>query len=320
MPPLGFPPFGQDLAVTGGNVPFGTRRKVTAPLTGVQFSWWHALVLGVVQGATEFLPVSSSGHLVLVQGLLGLELPGITFEVTVHLGTLLAVLAVYRREIVQMAVAVWEGLGPALSSGRGRREFWRNPHSRWFLLILIGSVPAALIGLLWRRRLAGLFTSLTSVAVGWLVTGLLLVAAHWTLTRRKRAQGGPAMVEMDAGRALWVGLFQGLALVPGISRSGSTVTAALLAGGDATAAARFSFLLAIPAIGGAALLDVADVLGGNAPQLPVGPLLVGFVAAAASGYAAIRWLLSLLAAGRLLPFALYCWVLALMTLLLPLAA
>ncbi|HLS88096.1 MAG TPA: undecaprenyl-diphosphate phosphatase [Sphingobacteriaceae bacterium] len=289
-------------------------------MTGSEFSWWHALILGVVQGATEFLPVSSSGHLVLVQSLLGLELPGITFEVTVHLGTLLAVLAVYRREIWQMAVAVAAGAGPALTGPRGRREFWRNPHSRLFLLVLIGSVPAALLGLLGRRQLALLFTSLNWVAVGWLVTGVLLLLAHRTLSRRQVPAGAPPAADLDGGRALWVGLFQGLALVPGISRSGSTVTAALLAGVEAAAAARFSFLLAIPAIAGAALLDGVDVLTGNAPSLPAGPLLVGFAAAAASGYLAIRWLLSLLAAGRLLPFALYCWVLALITLLVPLGA
>src|SRR5690606_39352487 len=97
---------------------------------GSEFAWWHALIFGVVQGATAFLPVSSSGHLVLVQSLLGLELPGITFEVTVHLGTLLAVLAAYRREIWQMAVAVAAGAGPALTGPRGRRGFWRYPQDR----------------------------------------------------------------------------------------------------------------------------------------------------------------------------------------------
>lgn len=238
----------------------------------------EAAVLGLVQGLTEFLPISSSGHLVLAQHLLGLKEPQLFFDVMVHLGTLIAVLAAFRQDIADLL--------------RGR-----DPGT--LLAIAIGSVPTAIIGLALKRAVEMAMTSVYLVAGMLAVTGLVLIAS----SRLSRGSEG----RVDPLKALGIGVAQGLAVMPGISRSGLTISAGMLIGIRPDEAARFSFLLAIPAILGASALEAKDA---TASGLPLSSLLVGTSAALASGYAAIKLLISSLRRGRFQLFGYYCLLIA----------
>ncbi|MBX5465834.1 MAG: undecaprenyl-diphosphate phosphatase [Clostridia bacterium] len=258
---------------------------------------WEALVLGLVQGLTEFLPVSSSGHLTLVQHLMGLRGQGsLAFDVLLHLGTFLAVLLYFARDVAALVAGFFGGLAALPARRKTWTTLWREADFRTAVLILVGSVPSGLMGLLLQPFFESLYDSLVAVAVGWLITAVLL----WQVDRlghRGRRAG-----ESGAGAALWTGFMQGVAIAPGISRSGATVAGALMAGMGRYEAARFSFLLALPAILGAALVELRHV-GGFAGSAP---LAAGFAAATLSGMVAIRWLIQALTRGSLKPFALYC--------------
>lgn len=264
---------------------------------------WKAVVLGLVQGLTEFLPVSSSGHLLLFEHLLGFNPPGITFEIVAHLGTLLAVLVVYREDLA----ALVRGALDLLRRGGRALDAWS---SRWALLLLVGTAPAAVVALGFSEAIDRVFDHPHLLGLEFIVTGTLLwLAQRWGTRARGVGEEG-----FGARHALVMGLFQALAILPGVSRSGSTVAGGLLAGVRPDTAARFSFLLVVPAIAGAALLDLLDgSLAGEA--VPAVALAVAFVTSAVSGYAAIRYFLRALARGRLMPFAVYTWALGALVLL-----
>ncbi|MBW3533843.1 MAG: undecaprenyl-diphosphate phosphatase [Gemmatimonadetes bacterium] len=248
-------------------------------------SWWESIVLGFIQGATEFLPVSSSGHLVIGQALLGLSIPGVFFEVAVHVATLLSVLVVYRAR-------VW-GLVHGCCVRRDR-ESWG-----YVGLLALATVPAGLVGVLWKDDVEALFDS--PAVVGWalLVTGALLFSTRWALRKAEREH-------LTMRIALAIGVAQAFALIPGISRSGSTVVAALWLGVAPVEAAAFSFLMSIPAIGGAAVLSVPDLLTGG-PGVSTTALALGAVAAAVTGVLAIRTFVVMLKNRSFPAFAWYCW-------------
>ena len=251
----------------------------------------QAIILGLVQGTTEFIPVSSSGHLVLVPWLLGWESPGLVFDTVVHLGTLVAVLAYFWRD--------WLGLISAWLRGLVRWD-WRDPQARLMWLLIVGSLPAAVIGYLLEHFFESLFGKPAWVSVFLLVTaGLLALSERWGEQNRE-------MSSLRWRDALVIGLAQTAAMAPGISRSGATLAAGLLCGMRRTAAARFSFLLATPVIFGAGLLQLVDLFSSPDPLTQVPGLFAGFVAAAASGYLCIWGLLRYLQRGRLYPFAIYC--------------
>jgi undecaprenyl-diphosphatase len=243
-----------------------------------------ALLLGVVQGLTEFLPVSSSGHLVLAQSLLGVHLPGVVFETVLHVATLCAVLWVYRSKVA------------ALTRGLLQRE---APAVRYVLMLALASVPAGVVGLLGRDFFESVFETPVAAAAFLLVTGALV----WTL---RRTVPEARDEEPDAGQSLWAGVAQALAILPGISRSGSTVAAGVWRGVDPVRMAEFSFLMSVPAIGGAALLEL-DGLSAAAAGAGAGALAVGFAAAAVAGVAAIRLFVRTLEARAFHHFAWYCW-------------
>jgi undecaprenyl-diphosphatase len=247
-------------------------------------SWWEALVLGVVQGATEFLPVSSSGHLVVTQALLGVSVPGVLFEVAVHVATLLSIVLVYRARVGGLAVGVLRRDGDA----------WR-----YVGLLALATLPAAVLGLAFEAPLEALFERPWVPGVGFLVTGALLWSSRRALARDPSRSPG-------AREAFLIGLAQALALVPGISRSGSTVVMGLWLGVEAREAAAFSFLMALPAIAGAAVLQVPDLLEGP-PAVGGEALLVGGVAAALTGVLAIWIFVALLARRTFHHFAYYVW-------------
>ncbi len=251
-------------------------------------STWHAVLLGVLQGLTEFLPVSSSGHLVLAQHFLDVAAPGLTLEVLVHLGTLVAVVAVFWPQLIALLTGA-VGLRGA-EEVRTQRRLLRN--------LLIGTVPAAIFGILGADLLAVAFDSPRLTAWALVVTGCVLFASR--RTRQRTCLG-----EMDAWEALGIGVAQAFALVPGLSRSGLTIAAGMALGLSGRDAARFSFLLAIPAISGACLLDVLRLEGNLVPGA-----LWAVASAAVAGYLAIRWLLVVVRSRGLRPFAWYCWVVA----------
>lgn len=261
----------------------------------------RALFLGAVQGLTEFIPVSSSGHLVLVPFLLGWgrvegdPLLGISFNVAVHVGTALAVVIYFRRDLAGILVGV-----ARTAVGAGREE--DRAMGRLALLLAVGSVPAGLAGILLEGFFEDLFETPPIAAALLLATAVLLLGGE-ALYRR---QEGPRRGIEDLGvvDALTIGLFQALAIAPGISRSGATIVAGIGRRLSRDAAARFSFLLALPAIAGAGILQIPDFPPGTDWALVIGATAVS----AAFGFAAIAFLLRYLRTRDLRPFAYYCVV------------
>ncbi len=252
-------------------------------------SFLHAMVLGLLQGLTEFLPVSSSGHLVIAQHLLpGFDQPGVLFDVLLHGGTMAAVVVYFWRDCRNLATACFVQHDEA------------HQYRHLLRLLVIGSIPAAIVGLSFKEFFIGAFDNLLLVSSMLMVTGCLLY-----LSERFRKNG------RDAGRlrvrdALIAGVAQAGAIMPGISRSGSTISALLFQGVSGETAARFSFLMAVPAVLGAALLSLSDLQAVRSADIPV--YAVGTCMAFVSGLASIHLLLGVVRRRRLYAFALYCWV------------
>ena len=243
---------------------------------------WHALVLGVVQGLTEFLPISSTAHLKVVPEVLGWGDPGVAFTAVIQLGSIVAVLAYFRRDLQE----VFSGIGRAFRHGQ-----WSDPSARLGVAIALGTVPILLAGLAMKILVPDYETSglrsMASIGVVSIVMALLLALAELIGSRRR-------LLDQVAPRdGILVGLAQALALVPGVSRSGSTLTASLFDGWQRPAAARFSFLLGIPAITLAGLVELKAALASQVNGGPI-PTLVGVVAAGVVSWAAIAWLLRFL--------------------------
>jgi len=264
----------------------------------------RAVLLGVLQGLTEFLPVSSSGHLVIGEHLLGVKQPGVLFEVVVHCGTLAAVFVAYSEDIYKMIISFGVGLRDLAGGRIAWRTFLSNPYVRLAGLLVLGTVPVVIIVPLAHDYLTGLFTAVRSAAGLLIVTGLVLLVAELY------GRGRRDMPRMTGGDALMVGLAQVAAVAPGLSRSGLTISAGLLLGLQRETAARFSFLLSIPAVLGAVLLELPDAsLEGWDWRV----LFAGAAAAAIAGYLAIRLLLTSLRRGSLAVYTVYCWTIALAT-------
>lgn len=243
-----------------------------------------AILLGVVQGLTEFLPVSSSGHLVIFQRLFGFEGAGVTLEVLLHFGTLLAVFWVFRRDFLDLL------------------KFPRDRVQRRFLLLLIlGCIPTAIIGYFLGDFIESIFHSLLLTGAALVVTGGILKLLTLLPEGRKDVT---AMQPVDA---LWIGLLQGIAVIPGISRSGSTITAALWRGLDRATAVRYSFMLSAPVIFGATLLEMKDMFAAGIEKTLLLDYAAGTVAACICGVLAIRLFVRLLQHQKFHYFAYYCW-------------
>lgn len=259
-----------------------------------------AVILGIVQGATEFLPVSSSGHLVLGSHILGFQEQGIVFDVLVHLGTLVSVVAVFRRELAIMAKAPFHWM-------LNRLDDDDRHYLLWDLYVVIATIPAVIVGLFYKEQIEKMFTSVTIVCFMLIITGLMMITARF-ITDRGRPVNGP--------RAFLMGCGQAFAIIPGVSRSGTTIFTGMLLGINRETAARFSFIMSIPAILGAAVLNFGEVLAH--PPAP-GTLLVygaGTVAAALTGYLAIILLLDVIRKNRLQWFGYYCLAVAFIGLIL----
>jgi undecaprenyl-diphosphatase len=253
---------------------------------------FEAILLGILQGLTEFLPVSSSGHLVLVQSLLpGFDGPATAFDVLLHGGTLLAVLAYFREDVVKII----------RDMGRPDKGGFRLP-----ILLLAGTLPAGVVGLFFEDAIKPLFSSPRAASLGLIVTSVLLFGA-WKLGKG----GDRTLASLTMPAAFLIGAFQAMAIVPGVSRSGATIAAGLFLGLSGPVAARFSFLLAIPVIGGALVLESRSLLQAGLPL----SYIAGAFAAAAVGWASIALLMRILDRGNLLPFAVYCLLVGSLSLL-----
>ena len=252
--------------------------------------WEHALVLGILQGLTEFLPVSSSGHLVLGQSILGLREPELVFDILLHIGTLAAVLTFYGKDLWRIARA-WASslMGKDADEGASRMGW----------LLMLGSVPAGIAGVCLDDFIEKMFASPKLAACALLFTGGILCLG------RLRQDAGRGESQMTPKDALFIGIFQAFAIIPGISRSGATIVAALTRGVEREQAARFSFLLSAPAISGAFLLKIKDFEGTLAANLL--PYAVGVAASAIVGAIALGWLIKLVKGGNLARFRFYCW-------------
>jgi undecaprenyl-diphosphatase len=259
---------------------------------------FQAIILGLAQGLTEFLPVSSSGHLVLLESLLKVPLTDdITFEVFVHFGTLLSVLVVFRDEIQRIIVAFALGISPF---NIGKKFYRENEYFRLGAGLLLGTIPAAVIGLLFEDDVAQVFADPKLVSVMLVITGLILF-----LTRLSKPHRGK---RIGARSAFLIGCAQAIAIIPGISRSGSTISAALFLNHPPALAARFSFLLSVPVIAGATLLKTVHLVRNGLDGIHLIPLIVGTLMAFLSGYVAIKVLLAIIQRGKLSSFSFYCLV------------
>ncbi|MFO8083459.1 MAG: undecaprenyl-diphosphate phosphatase [Desulfobacterales bacterium] len=268
---------------------------------------FYAMVLGVVQGLTEFLPVSSSGHLVLLQNLFGLTEPELLLDICLHVGTLAAVCVVFFREIRSILMTFVKIPRLYRKHGKFMAMFNNDPDIRIAGLIVFGSVPTGILGILFHEMADRIFSSVLIVGVMLLITGTFL----W-LTRRLSAHGNK-LKQMKISDSLIIGFAQGLAILPGISRSGATISAALFLGLDRELAGRFSFLLCIPAIIGALALQLKSPMVYS--SVPLTGILVGTLAAGITGFFALKILLSLVRKGSLYYFSLYCWILGFSSLL-----
>lgn len=247
------------------------------------------ILLGIVQGLTEFLPVSSSGHLVLFQNLLGMSEPELLLDISLHLGTLLAICLYFRSDLRKMGADLL-------------RFDFETPHARLVLWVLVGSIPTGIIGVVFKTPLERVFGSLTMVGVMLVATGFIVGCSRLI----PKDYGTRTQVGLLA--ALAVGTAQGLAIMPGISRSGATIVCALLCRLDRELAARFSFLLSIPAILGALLLHLNQ---SALQKVGLVPLFVGFGTSTLVGILALKFLMGMVRKGHLYYFAPYCWALGL---------
>lgn len=256
----------------------------------------EAIVLGIIQGATEFLPVSSSGHLVLAPELLDLTPAPLSFDVLLHLATSLAVAVYFIREIRNMVLAF---VSPDLLP-EGEVKPWR----RLALWVILGTIPAGLAGVLLEDTFASLFQSTLVVGLALLMTGFLLLGAEWAGDRVQEARRMGSLGVVDV---LLIGVMQALAIIPGISRSGATIAGGMFLGLGRTQAARFSFLLSIPVILGAGLVSAGDLAQGFSEG--TGVYVAGTLAAFFSGLLAVHFLLRLVRTRSLRPFAFYVFIL-----------
>lgn len=248
----------------------------------------QAILLGIIQGVTEFLPISSSGHLVLFQKILGVAEPTLTFGIVVHLGTLVAVFAVFWKDIISLL---------------------RRPFQRLTLLLIAGTIPTGIIGVVFKDFFEELFASGRTLGVEFLITGLVLYFAE-NLNR-----GYKDVEETSYLDAAFVGLMQGAAILPAVSRSGLTISGALFRNMDRDFAARFSFLLSIPAILGAAVFDIKDVLEIGVENLDSSSLGAGFIFAAVFGYISIKYMIGMLKRGKMRVFSYYVFILGALVLI-----
>jgi len=267
----------------------------------------QAIILGAIQGLTEFLPVSSSGHLVIFQHLFGLQEPELFFDISVHLGTLLAVILVFWKEIRAIIISMIRFFILFFKKEVTLTYIYKDLDLKLAFLIVIGSIPTAILGLLLYTIKDQIFSSVFLTGMMLLLTGLLLLITYWI------KKDGKTMERFSIKDALIIGLMQGIAIIPGISRSGSTIAVGLFLGLNRETAARYSFLLSLPAILGAEILCLKDLSVNT--LLPIKVTLLGTITSLIVGYCALKALLYVVKQGRIYIFTPYCWLLGIIALI-----
>jgi undecaprenyl-diphosphatase len=250
------------------------------------------LILAIIQGVTEWLPISSSGHLALAQKYMGLSLP-VIFDVVLHMGSLFVVIIAMRREALEILRAV------------AHLDF-RSQQGRLAWLVVLGSIPTAIIGFVFKSTLESLFSNATAIGIALLVTGVVLYAS------KQRHNQTTSLESLDA---VLIGVAQGVALIPGISRSGMTISTGLLRRLDKQTTFAYSFLLFIPAVIGATVLTAGEARNLNAADVDYAAMALGVITTVIVGYISLRWLRTMVLKGRLHLFAYYCWALGFVVLL-----
>ena len=265
-------------------------------------AWFEALILGIIQGLTEYLPVSSSGHLAIGQALFGLNSgeDNLAFTVLLHIATVLSTIVILWREIVWLFTDLF--------------KFKWNEGTKYIVNIIISMIPVGIVGLFFKDKVEEVFGSgLLVVGICLMVTASLLAFSYWAKPRQRE--------HISPWHAFVIGIAQALAVLPGLSRSGSTIATGLLLGNKKERLAQFSFLMVIPPILGEALLDVKDMaeMGVSQAMAGISPLAlaVGFLAAFVCGCLACKWMINIVKRGKLIWFALYCAVVGLLTIVLP---
>ena len=272
-------------------------------------SWIQALILGIIQGLTEYLPVSSSGHLAIGQALFGLDdgASNLTFTVLLHVATVLSTLVILWKEIVWIFKDLFS------------KQSWRtysglNDGTKYAINIIISMIPVAIVGFLFKDKVEEVFGSgLLIVGIMLLVTASLLAFSYFAKPRQKE--------NISGWNAFVIGIAQACAVMPGLSRSGSTIATGLLLGNKKEKLAQFSFLMVIPPILGEALLDIKDIFEVGFSQamngIPIGTALVGFLAAFITGCFACKWMINIVKKGKLVWFAVYCAIVGILAIVLP---
>lgn len=248
----------------------------------------EAIIIGLVQGLTEFLPISSSGHLVILQKLLKIDLPGNLVEVSTHLGTLLSIILIYNNDIYDLIIS-----------------FKSSKTKDYILLVVIATIPSVVFVLIAKSFILTIFESSRSVSFALIFTGIILFISHY---------GNYTIKKLNISKGMIIGIFQALAILPGISRSGMTISIALLLGIKNVEAAKFSFMLAIPAIFGAAILTLVETNLNEIDDL-IFPLIVAAFVAFLSGYYALKFLIKILNNGKFYYFSIYCIFLGIISLM-----
>lgn len=274
---------------------------------GIYMTWMQAIILGIVQGITEFLPISSSGHLVVLQHFFGIKEGNLFFTEMLHFGTLISILIVYFNDIINIIGEFFKLIHKSIKNKKIRIE---NAYQKLGLFIIVGSIPTAIIGIAFEDFFKTLYAaSLLPIGISFMITGFLL----WISSKKSKERKNVG--RMSFFDSIIIGLCQGIAIVPGISRSGTTIVAGLLRGLNRNLATEFSFLLAAPAIFGAGLLGIIDVVKVGEELAFSLPLLLGVIISALVGIIAIKFLISALKKNKLHYFSYYLWGLGLITII-----
>lgn len=268
-------------------------------------SYIESIILGLVQGLAEFLPISSSGHLALLQHFFNIETDKVLlFTVLLHLGTLFSVFVIYWKDIWELIVELFLTIKD-LVTGKGLRLAER-PVRKLGVMIIVASVPTAVIGFLFNDFFEGLYSSVAAIGIGLIITGFLMFFAE------KMGSASKGIERMNFRNAIFIGILQGVAICPGISRSGSTLVGGLTTGLNREFAVKFAFLISIPSILGSFILELSDAISAGTDSGLIGPIVVGVAVAAVSGFAAIKGMISIVSKQKLKYFSYYVWVLGIL--------
>lgn len=269
-------------------------------------TYFQAIILGIFQGISEFLPISSSGHLVVLQHIFGIKEGNLFFTEMLHFGTLISIFIVFFNDIIKIIAEFFKMIGQGI---KNRKFKITNIYQKMAILIIVGSVPTAFIGLLFQETFEKLYSSLLHISIAFMVTGLIL----WIVDKKSREE--KKVKDMTYGDAIIIGTFQGIAIIPGISRSGSTIAGGLFRGLNRNLATEYSFLLALPATFGAALLGIKDVIETDAEVCFSLPLITGVIISAITGIISLKILIKLLQTKKLHYFSYYLWALGIILLI-----